>query len=218
MIASRRRTVFAVLFLMVFISESGIGDDKGLPNEELIHRILRSGGFSGSLAYSGCSFKDHMPPNLPPLGILDESGTPTETLTKLFAADPLMQVVQEEGMIRMMETGVATDILAIKIHRLSFYPSDAPPDAPVYGPRMALVAILRSPEVMAFRKTHNVGGWDGSSVPGDCCGGGRIVHGELEDVTVSEALDYILKVFPGYWLYENCVNQEGERSIYINFH
>jgi hypothetical protein len=116
----------------------------------------------------------------------------------------------------MMETNLPTDLLTLKIHHLSFYPSEA--SGAVYGPRMALVAILWSPEVTSFRKAHNIGGWDGSTAPGDCCGGGRIVHGELEDVTVSEALDYILKTFPGYWLYEDCVTKEGARSIYINFH
>jgi hypothetical protein len=215
MVSNRLRTMVGVLLLTVFVGQSGIGDDRGPTGyEDIIRRILRSGGFSGTLAYTGCSFKDHQPPNLPPLRTLDESGTPTEILTKLFAADPLMQVTQEEGMIRMMETSVPTDLLSLKIHRLSFYPSGAE----VYGPRMALVAILRNPEVMAFRKARNIGGWDGGSLPGDCCGGGRVVHGELEDVTVSEALDHILKTFPGFWLYEDCVTKEGVRSVYINFH
>lgn len=218
MVSGRLRTArLGVLLLTFFVGQSGIGDDRGPTGyEDTIRRILRSGGFSGSLAYTGCSFKNHQPPNLPPLGTLDESGTPTGILTKFFAADPLMQVIQEEGMIRMMETSVPTDLLSLKIHRLSFYPSDAV--GAVYGPRMALVAILRNPEVMAFRKAHDIGGWDGGSVPGDCCGGGRVVHGELEDVTVSEALDYILKTFPGFWIYEDCVTKEKTRSVYINFH
>ena len=49
-------------------------------------------------------------------------------------------------------------------------------------------------------------------LPGNCCGGGQVMHGELDDVTVSQALDYVLDAFPGFWVYENCVKKEGERS------
>jgi hypothetical protein len=44
------------------------------------------------------------------------------------------------------------------------------------------------------------------------------VHGELNDVTVSQALDYVLQTFPGYWIYENCATKERGRSVYLNFH
>jgi hypothetical protein len=30
------------------------------------------------------------------------------------------------------------------------------------------------------------------------------VSGELNDVTVAQALDYIEQTFPGFWMYENC--------------
>ena len=220
------RSALSVLFLVVFVGQSGKGEDRSsVAGLSVIHRILRSGNFSGSLAYSGCGFDTRVPPDLPPMGILDESGTTRETLSKLFSADPIMQVTQEDGnTIRMMEKNVPTDILNLMIHHLSFFPSDAPNSGAVHGPGMALLVILRSPEVMAFRKENHIDGWasplhDGIVFPGDCCGGsGRIVHGELNDVTVSQALDYVLKTFPGFWLYENCVNKEGWRSIYINFH
>jgi hypothetical protein len=43
------------------------------------------------------------------------------------------------------------------------------------------------------------------------------MHGELDDVTVSQALDYVRRTFPGFWIYENCISPEGERSVYFNF-
>jgi hypothetical protein len=216
---SHRLTVASVfLSLTVCVGQAG-GGFEAVVKLEQIRSVLRAAQVSGSLVYSGCGFDKRVPPDPPPVRVLpDYSGLPKDVLKKMFADDPRMRVTQEEGgMIRMMETDVLTDLLNLKIHRLSFYPS-APTDGPVHGPRMALVAILRSPEVMAFRKAHNIGGWDGNILPGDCCGGGSIVHGELDDVTVSQSLDYVLQTFPGFWLYENCVSKEGERSVYINFH
>ncbi len=132
-----------------------------------------------------------------------------------------MQVTQEDGMMRMIEKNVPTDLLKVKIHDLSFFPQDTKENDAVYGPRMAMRVILNSPEVVAFGKAQNIGNLPspdhGFALPGDCCGPGRIVHGELHDVTVSQALDYVLQTFPGYWIYENCVTEEGARSVYFNF-
>ena len=221
MISFRLTAASVFLVVTVCVGQAG-GGFEAVVNMQRIHRILEAGHVSGSLAYSGCGFDKRVPPDLPPLAALDESGEPKEVLKKLFAADPLMQVTQEGDVIRMMEKNVPTDLLNLKIQHLSFFPSDGSEGDAVYGPGMALFVILRSPEVMAFRKAHSIDGWasplhDGIMMPGNCCGGGRIVHGELIDVTVSQALDYVLQTFPGFWLYESCVTKEGARSVYINF-
>jgi hypothetical protein len=44
------------------------------------------------------------------------------------------------------------------------------------------------------------------------------VHGELNDVTVAQALDYVLQTFPGLWTYQNCHNPEGGRKISVGFY
>jgi len=141
----------------------------------------------------------------------------------MFDVDPQMRVTQDgDGTVRMVETDVPNDVLDVKIHRLAFYRSDASESDPVHGPGMALFAILRTPEVMAFGKAHNIGGLPspdkGLVLPGNCCGSGRIVTGELDDVTVSQGLDYVLKTFPGFWLYENCRDSEGGRTVFFNFY
>lgn len=101
----------------------------------------------------------------------------------------------------MMERAIPTDLLNFKIHHLSFFPSDAPASDPVHGPQMAVLAILENPEVKAFRKANNIGPFaDLFMLPGNCCSGGRVIHGELDDVTVSQALDYVLQTFPGFWI------------------
>jgi hypothetical protein len=121
--------------------------------------------------------------------------------------------------IRMRETDVPTDLLNFMIHHMSFFPSDAADSDAVHGPQMAVFAILQNPEVKAFKKAHNIGPIaDVFILPGNCCGGGRVIHGELDDVTVSQTLDYVLQTFPRFLVYENCVSKEGERSVYFNVH
>jgi len=223
MTSNRLSAALAIVFLIICSDQAGKGDDRTpIPGLNLIHRILQSGNVSGSLAYSGCGFDKRVPPDLPPFGVLDESGTPEEILKKLFSADPSMQVTREGSMIRMKETNVADDLLNVRVHHISFFSADASNSDPVHGPRMALLAILESPEVIAFGREHNLKGLPypdvGIMMPGDCCGGGRIVQGELDNVTVSQALDYVLQTIPSFWLYESCVTKEGARSVYINFH
>jgi hypothetical protein len=140
----------------------------------------------------------------------------------MLADYPKMKVTQDPNrMIRMTEEGVPTDILEVRIHHLSFDvpSSESSSFGPAYrGPNMAWRTILATPEVRAFRKAHNIGpdafelpenGSD-SSLP--------IVSGELEDVTVSQALDYILKTAPGYWVYENCITEDGRREVFFWFY
>jgi hypothetical protein len=134
----------------------------------------------------------------------------------MFSVDPEMSVSQDsDGKIRMVEADVPSDLLDVKIHHFRF-------PAGYHGPGMAEIAILKTPEVIAFRKAHNIGpeyDWDPRfSMPTD----GGFTHkpsvsGELDDVTVRQALDYVLQTFPGFWLYENCKNPEGGRMVYISF-
>jgi hypothetical protein len=132
----------------------------------------------------------------------------------MFANDTKMQVTQEsDGKIRMTETDVPKDLLEIKIHHLSF-------PANYRGPAMATVAILRSPEVMDFME-RNIGRktpWEGWGLPGQISVDGPSVSGELNDVTVAQALDYILQTFPGFWTYQNCYDSEGRRRVSVGFH
>jgi hypothetical protein len=216
---SHRLTVASVfVFLTACVGQTG-GVGHSVIDLLQIDRVLRAAHVSGSLAYSSCGFHKTVPDAVPPMRVLpDYSGQPTEVLTKMFADDPLMWVTQDKGgLIRMMERDIPTDLLNFKIHYLSFFPSDASASEPVHGPQMAVLAILENPEVKAFKKAHKIGPFaDRFMLPGNCCGGGRVMHGELDDVTVSQALDYVLQTFPGLWIYENCVSEEGERTVYFN--
>lgn len=43
------------------------------------------------------------------------------------------------------------------------------------------------------------------------------IWGNLDGVTLSQVLDYVLRVYPGFWVYESCSNKNKERVVYIRF-
>jgi hypothetical protein len=135
----------------------------------------------------------------------------------MFAGDPKMRVTQEPGgIIRMSEIGISADLLDVKIHHIEF--SEHEHREQVFtGPNIALLKILLSPEVQDFKKTHNIGPL-GFRMPGNATEAfGRHAYGELDDVTVSQALDYVLQTFPGYWIYGNCTSKGGDREVFFRF-
>ena len=211
------RFTFASVLLLLgccFSQDRGGTDPKvALP---LIREVLSKAQVSGSLAYWGQCDWHRSYPDFPVLRAATHSGSPTEVLQDMFAADPDMRVTQENGgKIRMVEKDAPTDLLEVKIHHLSF-----PTGLMHHGPHTALQTILMTPEVIAFRRAHSIGPLAeltrGFPVPGDCCGGPS-VSGDLDDVTVAQALDYVLQTFPGFWLYENCQDTRGERTVVFNF-
>jgi hypothetical protein len=172
---------------------------------------------SGSLEYSSaCYFKSTYPdfPNLQ--AVPDHNGPAVELLREMFSVDPEMRVSQNaDGRVRVIETDVPSDLLDVKIHRLRF-----PPD--YHGPNMAIIAILKTPEVIAFRREHNIGpeaDWrSGGSYPSDAFAPDKpSVHGVLYEVTVREALDYVLRTFQGFWFYENCKDFGIGRRVVMGF-
>jgi len=127
-----------------------------------------------------------------------------------------MRVTQEpSGIVRMAETDIPLDILEVKIQHISFHGSLSG-SGPVGGPRLAMMRVFAAPEVKAFLKEHDIanGAFRLEGIYPDL----PEVAGELNDVTVSQALDYILKSFPGYWVYENCTTPDGRRSVNFDFY
>jgi hypothetical protein len=182
----------------------------------LIGSVLSKAHASGSLEYWGvCNFKEFYP-DFPKLrAVPDHEGSAVELLRERFSEDPEMRVSQDrDGKIRMVETDVPTDLLDVKIHHVRWL-------AGYHGPNMAVTAIVTAPEVIAFRREHNLGPkeeWATSfPVSGDALSFKPSVSGDLEDVTVREALDYVLETFQGFWLYENCKSPEGGRIVHFGF-
>ncbi len=165
----------------------------------------------------------------------------------MFADNPAMQVTQDkDGTIRMIEKGVPTDILNIWINRIPFGDGEAGDrDRPIYSAYIAQMRVLGTPEVESFMKAHKheiewpfpaYGALSGilcdmtlpdvpyvrehqqAIIPCKTQTDAPHISEPLYDVTFSEAMDYILKTFPGIWIYENCPRSHTKkRRVYFHF-
>ncbi len=160
-----------------------------------IRDVLQNAHVSGSLEYSAsCDSHTGRFPIVPYVHAPSRSGSPVDDLRSMFGGDSKMRVTQEpSGMVRMVETDVPTDILEVKIQHISFH--SVPSSGPVGGPRLAMMRVFGTSEVKRFLKEHDIAN-DAFRLEGIYP---RLpeVAGELNDVTVLQALDYILKVLPG---------------------
>ncbi len=188
-----------------------------------ILEILDKAKLSGSLEFSGmCDLRDF--PDFPQFRAPATSGgSPLQTLREILADDPTMQVTRaSDGTIRMIESDVPTDLLSVRINRISFEGHGAAQSA-VYTPNDALIrAILRAPEVVAFVKDHNIE-WPFaagaiSSNSGQWPPALPHISGSWDSLTLSQALDRVLRTFPGIWVYEDCPrSDEKNRIVYFRF-
>jgi hypothetical protein len=205
-----------ILFLLVgsCLSQNKSGVDQTVA-EPRVQKILSSAQLSGALEYWG--FCDGSKPRseFPRLRpVSGHEGSARDVLREMFADDTKMQVTEDsDGMIRMVETDVPKDFLEVKIHHFSF-----PPDYHSGSGSMAVYTLLNAPEVIEFMK-RNIGRgvpWEGWGMPGQIPPYRRVI-GELNDVTVAQALDHIAHTFPGFWTYQNCHTAEGARKISVGF-
>jgi len=183
-----------------------------------IVEVLRRGKISGSLEYWGSCTEGGPFPDFPQVTTPSRpSAPPLQTLREMFANDAEMQVTQEpDGTIRMVEKSVPQDLLNVKIGHISF-DGEHKTRYPMNFPKNVLWFVTHVPEVEAFMKNHGIRqppqmqNEASSSVPR--------VSGELNNVTLSEALDYMLKTFPGLWVYENCPGSgENKRVVIFAFY
>ena len=186
-----------------------------------VQEILSRAQLSGSLEYWGCCDGSKPRAEFPRLrSVSGHEGSARDVLREMFAEDTKMQVTQDsDGRIRMVETDVPKDFLEVKIHHFSF-----PRDYRSGSGSMAVYTLLNTPEVIEFM-TRNIGRgvpWEGWGMPGQIPPyGPRVIGprviGELNDVTVARALDYIAHAFTGFWTYQNCYTAEGARKISVGF-
>jgi hypothetical protein len=174
---------------------------------------LRKANVSGSLEFSG-----HCGPGAsadwPHWRILTSSaGTPLQVARKTFADDPSIQVTQDaDGTIRMVQKGAPTDFLNIRISEI--------PHFLAYNAGPAMESILWAREVEAFRIAHHISMPSSGAVVG---ASGTPVDppksfDAMHDVTVSQAMDRLLKTFPGIWMYEDCLQPDGKsRFVWFSF-
>lgn len=216
------RHAFTVLFVVALaVAESqaqGPAYSKQASLAPLLD-VLDKAGVSGSLEFSGhCdSFNG---PDFPKFTYpATSTASPVQAMREMFAHNPTIQVTQDpDGTIRMIQRGVLTDLLNVKIAHIPFETGRPPALNPIYSANAALVHIWVAPEVTRFMKDHDIEkpaflatGTPPPSTPPP--GMPYFSPHPLDDVTISQAMDYILKSFPGLWYYEDCPRTEHRNRI-----
>ena len=212
------------MFLGLILVLIGIcpGQERGGSNDEasadLIENILRKAQVSGSLEYWGrCDLQQPLPdfPRVRPL-LRSSDGPPLPILREIFSDDAKMRVTQEsDGTIRMVESDVPKDLLKVRITHISFMDE--------YDSLSATLKIVHAREVQSFMKTHDIRGQldgRGQGVRGVIQGPSPVLPrmtGDLDNVTVAQALDHVSKTFRGFWVYENCRSENRSRVVLFWF-
>lgn len=179
-----------------------------------IAHVLKSGHLSGSMEYWGrCGDeKQYITRGFPTTTVSrDASAPPLRVLRETFAGDDVLVTQDPDGTIRLVEKGVPQDLLNVKIEHISFDDEQKKRPNSMYFETLVLDFITKAPEVLAFMKDHRIG-LEPKLIK-------RAVNphpdfsGELNSVTLSQALDYMLKTFQGLW-----VNNEKLRVVDFSFY
>jgi hypothetical protein len=183
----------------------------------VIGRVLTKAHASGSVVYHGQCQNNGESWDLPAVSFpryLDIA--PVQMLQEMFADDPKMHVTQDaNGNIRMVETDVPRDLLDLRIVQVPFSSERG-----IHAPRWAISQIMVTPDVKNYMTVNDIG----PVVPdfrvfiGPLSPNAPKIPSDLYYVTVSEALDYILKTYPGFWAYEECKGEaSGSRKVFFQF-
>jgi hypothetical protein len=204
----------ALLFAVAAAGQQPQPVIQGLGEAQTILNVLATARLSASIEYSGKCGPNVLIPDLPPIREPQKPypTNPTDTLRTMFSIDGRILVSQEsKGIIRVVKTGVQTDILDIKINHLSF-------DG-ISDPDNVLDVVLGAPEVQTFIRAHGIGQpFYRYSVPlyklpglkrAQPTSGVSSISGELNDVTLADALDYV------FWLYQDCETLDQQRVVYF---
>lgn len=210
----------ALLFHVAAVGQQSQPVIKRFDTAQSVLNVLSIARVSGSIQYTGKCGSNFLVPDLPPNRWVQKPhpANPADTLRTMFSIDSGIVVPQESnGIVRVVETGVQTDILGVRIDHLSF--------DRISDPDEALNVVLSTPEVQSFMRAHGIGQpFDTHSAPFYKLPGlkhmppspeVRGISGELNDVTLADALDYVLKTFPGFWLYQDCETPDQQRVVYF---
>jgi hypothetical protein len=183
----------------------------GIP---LVMATLSRAHLSASLEYSGVAcetMRDFPKLHLP----MRSTASALQSLRDLFSDDPKMQITQErDGTVRMRENDVPHDLLDLRITHVSFT-GEPKRSMSIYDPTEAMWAILWNPQVKQFEAEHNIESPpEGVNLPhAPFTTESPHITGNLDNVTLSQALDYLFGAFPGLWIYEDCPGKEWSKRV-----
>lgn len=214
---SFRLLTTTLVFMLLTTCESqdrpATGFEDGIP---FLMATLSRARLSASLEYSGVAcetMRDFPNFHLP----IRSTASPLEILRDLFSDDPKMQITQErDGTLRMRENDAPHDLLDLRITHVSF--TGAPKRSlATYDPTEAMWTILSNPQVKQFEAEHNIE-WppEGVSLPhAPFTVDSPHITGNLDNVTLAQALDYLFGTFPGLWIYEDCAGKGTSKRVVL---
>ncbi len=213
---------FAIALILLLVITCAGQTDAEDPLKPLLESLAKN-KISGSLEFSGrCeSLQAEVYPEFPRMNApARKEKSALDGVRYLFKDNPGMGVSQDaDGTIRVVEYGMVTDVLNLWLESVSFGA------AKVYGANQALTYILGAPEVKQYMTAQNIE-WPYVGAAGSILVGTTPTHdstphisGSLTNVSISHALDRILRVFPGVWIYEDCpATDKRGRIVCLRFY
>jgi hypothetical protein len=210
--------LFAITLIPLLVTNCACQSNEADSLKPLLE-VLAKNRISGSLEFSGsCESLRTRGPEFPHLSSAATSEkSAIDEVRYLFRENPEIGVWQDaDGTMRVLEYGTADDILNLQLESVSFG------SANVYSPNQALTSIQAAPEVRRYMTAHGIE-WPylrtvvssafavTDSTPH--------ISGTLANVTVSQALEGLLRAFPGVWIYQNCpATDKWNRVVYFLFY
>jgi hypothetical protein len=179
--------------------------------ESVLMRVLDERGGSGSLAYRGfCDPSGDISDSFHLDAPSREAVRPVDAFREILNRNPGLVVTEDQdGLLRIASRDVSRSFLDSRIN-VSF--------ASESDPNEAMANALHKAEFGALAGDHHfsLDLMTGGLRPGLTVDSPRI-KGQLNGVTVAEAFDYILRVFPGMWVYQECVTANGDTKASVGF-
>lgn len=140
----------------------------------------------------------------PPLGPFQNLGEAFSALS--MRAPHISWRRDEEGLMRVRDDRATAGVLRVRLKRVQFKSVVLQDDA--------IGEIMAAPEVLAYLNDNHIeGGSVASHLEPASTRGLRKLSAELRDVTVAQALDQVVKFFPGMWTYVECSDGPIKRLV-----
>jgi hypothetical protein len=207
--------VFSLWFVLL-TTQVGLAQEfrplsKGAPTtvENFLQEMFFLTGASGSMILSGtCKdaaanvdkavISDALP--LPPQGPFDSLGDAITAVSRLDSH--ISWTLDTGGLMRVSDNRVTDGLLHVVIHQIHFNKAA--------DPNEAIRILLSAPEVQEYFNQNHIEQGTVFMMPMNSKDAPKLSAG-LRNSTVAEALDSIVKFFPGLWIYDECTDGPRRR-------
>ena len=202
-----------ILHMMLLITSSVSAQkvnisSPGMPTtvEQFVTALALKSSLTGSLVTDGVCVENRgvsTPLPHPPEGSFVNYEAALRSLSRI---DKKLQWTRtSDGKVRIGNTRVGRDVLAIRLHNFRINAVD------IGG---AIYQITEAPEVRAYFADHSIQDGFVYNTFGLTKPNGQVrIELEMHNITVSGALDEILGLYPGIWIYRECMEGRTRRVM-----